>query len=252
MRDFHHAQFVGTPAEIEEAEVRHQAATHDLVSRHGRIKAAGHQYQRLLQRAERVAADAVVLAVNHEQPFVANFDTDFDLRCFKVDSGRTALTTQLAADVFFHVHRAEGMLACALAAYRENLPGQRIAIVLFALLGDVVEVAQRVLVDLQKVRDTRHAGQALAHLFQGFGVGNAGFQLEVVPHAVHHHGRVQVTEHGADVLGQLADEFRPDRSAFDGDLGEDFYDKFHENSARTASRKRGARIIAEIAQGLTS
>ncbi|MNL12233.1 hypothetical protein D3C87_1330960 [compost metagenome] len=116
------------------------------------------------------------------------------------------------------------MLARALAAHRKNLPGQCIAIVLFALLGDVVEVAQRVLVDLQKVRDARHAGQALTHLFQGFRVGNTGFQLEIVPHAVHHHGRVQITEHGADVFGQLADKFRPDRSTLDGDLGEDFYD----------------------------
>ena len=60
--------------------------------------------------------------------------------------------------------------------------------------------------------------------FRALGVGNAGFQLEIVPHTVHHHSRVQIAEHGADVLGQLADESHPYRSALDGDLGEDFYD----------------------------
>ncbi|MCY1445999.1 hypothetical protein D9M71_625390 [compost metagenome] len=204
--------------------MRHQAAAHDLVGRYGRVEATGHQHQGLLQRAQRISADAVVLAVDHEQPLVANFDPDFDFRRFQVDPGGAALATQLAADVFFDVHRAERVLARTLAAHRENFPGQRIAVVLPALFGDVVEVAQRVLVDLQKVRDARHAGQALTHLFQGFRVGNTGFQLEIVPHAVHHHGRIQITEHGADVFGQLADKFRPDRSTLDGDLGEDFYD----------------------------
>ncbi len=116
------------------------------------------------------------------------------------------------------------MLAGALAAHRKDLAFKRLAVVLFALFGDVIEVAQRVLIDLQEMRDARHATQALGHVLQGFGVGYAGFQLEVVPHTVHHHSRVQVSEHGTDVLGQLTDETRPYRSAFDGDLGEDFYD----------------------------
>ena len=94
----------------------------------------------------------------------------------------------------------------------------------FAFLRDVVEVAQRVLVDLQEMRDARHAAQALGHVLQGFGVGQAGFQLEVVPHTIHHHSRVQIAEHGTDVLGQLTDETHPYRSALDGDLGEDFND----------------------------
>ncbi len=89
---------------------------------------------------------------------------------------------------------------------------------------DVVEVTQRVFVDLQEMRDAWHAAQALGHFLQQLGFADAGFQFEVVPHAVHHHGRVQVTEHGTDVLGQLADETHPYRAALDGDLGEDFYD----------------------------
>ena len=116
------------------------------------------------------------------------------------------------------------MLAGTLAAHRKDLPGQRIAEVLLALVDDVVEVAQRVLVDLQEMRDARHAAQALAHLLQGFGLADAGFQLEIVPHTVHHHGRVQVAEHGTDIFGQLADETHPYRAALDGDLGKDFYD----------------------------
>lgn len=106
----------------------------------------------------------------------------------------------------------------------ENLAFKLIAKVQFALLGDVVEVAQRVLIHLQEMRDARHAAQALGHVLQGFGIGDTGFQLEVVPHAIHHHSRVQVTEHGTDVLGQLTDETHPYRSAFDGDLGEHFND----------------------------
>ena len=155
---------------------------------------------------------------------VANFDADFDFGLFQVNSGGTALTAQLAADIFLDIDRAEWMLAGALATYRKNLASQCIAVVLLALLDDVIEVAQRVLVDLQEMRDARHAAQALAHLLQGLGLADAGFQLEVVPHTVHHHSRVQVTEHGTDVLGQLADETHPDRAALDGDLGKDFYD----------------------------
>ncbi|MNP38237.1 hypothetical protein D3C76_1317350 [compost metagenome] len=204
--------------------MRHQAAAHDLVGRHGGIEAAGHQHQRLLQGAQRISADAVVLAVDHKQPLVANFDADFDFRLFQVDPGGTTLTAQLAADIFLDIDRAERVLAGTLATYRKNLPGQCIAVVLLALLDDVIEVAQRVLVDLQEMRDARHAAQALAHLLQGLGLADAGFQLEVVPHAVHHHGRVQIAEHGTDVLGQLADETHPYRAALDGDLGEDFYD----------------------------
>ncbi|MNY43539.1 hypothetical protein D3C86_1785080 [compost metagenome] len=162
--------------------------------------------------------------MDHEQPLVANFDPDFDFRLFQVDPGGTTLTAQLAADIFFDIDGAKWVLAGAFATHRENLPGQRIAVVLLALCNDVVEIAQRVFVDLQEVRDARHAAQALAHLFQGLGITDAGFQLEVIPHAVHHHSRVQIAEHGTDVLGQLADETHPYRAALDGDLGEDFYD----------------------------
>ncbi len=116
------------------------------------------------------------------------------------------------------------MLAGALAAHGKDLARQHVAVVLAALGGDVVEVAQRVLVDLQQMGDPRGIAQARGQLVQGLRVGQRGLQLEVVPHAIHHHGRVQVTEHGTDVLGQLADETHPDRAALNGDFGEDFYD----------------------------
>src|SRR5450830_692448 len=250
--DFHHPQFVGAATEVEEAEMAHQAAAHHLIGGHGGIETAGHQHQGLLDGTQRVAAQAIVLAMDNKQPLVANFHPHFDFRLFEGNPSGIALSAQLAADVFLHIHGAETVLAGALATHRKNLPGQGLAEVLFALGGDLVEVTQRVFVDLQEMRDARHAAQALGQFLQGLGLAQRGFQLEIVPHAVHHHVRVQVTEHGTDVLGQLADEFHPDRAAFNGDFGEDFYDKFHENSARRAGRKRGARIIAEIAQGLTS
>ena len=74
-----------------ETVVGHQAAAHDLVGRNGGVETTGHQHQRLLQRTQRITADAIVLAVDHEQPLVANFDTNFDFRLFQVDSGGTAL-----------------------------------------------------------------------------------------------------------------------------------------------------------------
>ena len=165
-----------------------------------------------------------MLAVDHEQTLVANFDAYFDLRFFQGDTGGTALPAQLAADVLLHVHGAERVFAGTLAAHRKNLASQRIAIMELAFGDDVVEVPQRIFVDLQEMRDARHAAQALGHFLQDLGFADARFQLEVVPHAVHHHDRVQITEHGANVLGQLADKTRPDRAALDGDLGEDFYD----------------------------
>ena len=116
------------------------------------------------------------------------------------------------------------MLAGTLATHRKNLARQRIAEVQFALLDDVVEVAQRVLIHLQKMRDARHAAQAFGHLFQGFGVAHTRLQLDVVPHTAHYHSRVQIAEHGTDVFGQLTDKTHPNRAALDSDLGEDFND----------------------------
>ena len=224
VRDFHHAQFMGTSAQVEEAEVAHQAATHDLVGRHGGIEPTRHQHQGLLKRTQRVATNTVVLIVNHKQPLVANFNSNFNFGLFQLDSSRTALTPQLAADVFLDFHRGKRVLASALATHRKELARQCIAEVQLALLNDVVEVTQRVLVDLQEMRDARHAAQAFGHFFQGFRVGYARLQLDVVPHARHHHSRVQIAEHSADVFGQLTDETHPNRTALDSDFGEDFND----------------------------
>ncbi|MNE17149.1 hypothetical protein D3C80_1101210 [compost metagenome] len=121
MRDFHHAQLVGTTAQVEEAEMGHQAAAHHLVGRHGGVEATGHQYQRLLQGAQRVAADALVLAMNNEDALVANLQAHFHVRGLELDAGSAALLAQLAANITVHVHRAEGMLAGALATHGKHL-----------------------------------------------------------------------------------------------------------------------------------
>ena len=188
------------------------------------IEAAGHQHQSLLKRPQWITADAVVLAVDHKQPLVANFDTDFNFRVFQRNSGGTTLTSQLTADVFFDFHGRKRVLASALAAHRKDLTRQRFTEVQFALGNDVVEIAQRVLIDLQEMRNARHAAQAIGHFLQGFGVTHARLQLDVVPHACHHHSRVQIAEHGTDVFGQLTDETHPNRTALDRDFGEDFND----------------------------
>jgi len=208
--------------------------------------------QGLLQRTQRIAAHAIVLAMNDEQALVADFQAHHHVRLFQVDAGGAALLAQLAADNAIDVHRGETVLAGAFGANRKDLSRQQRAKMLFALGHNVVHVAQRILVHLQEVRDARRATQALGHLPQDFGVHELGLHLKVVPHAIDHQLGVQIAEHHADVLGELTDEPLAHRRALDGDFWKDFYDKFHENSARNASRKRGARIIAEIAQGLTS
>ncbi|MNE17150.1 hypothetical protein D3C76_1311940 [compost metagenome] len=95
---------------------------------------------------------------------------------------------------------------------------------LLALGHQVIHLAQRVFIYLQEVSDAGHAGQALDHLAQHFLILDAGDNREVVPHAIDHQLRVQITEHDADVLGELADEMLAHRPALDGDLWEDFYD----------------------------
>ncbi len=118
----------------------------------------------------------------------------------------------------------EVVVARPLAANPEYLAGKRVAEVQFALLIDVVHVAQRILVHLQKVRDAGHAAEPLGHLTQDSGILDPGFDLKVVPHAIHHQRRVQIAEHRADVLGQLFDEALSHRPAFDSDFWEDFDD----------------------------
>src|SRR5476649_815908 len=174
MRDFHHAQLVCTTTEDEEAEMAHEPAAHDLVGRNGGIETAGHQYQGLIQRTQRVAAEAVVLAVDHEQPFVANFHPHFDFGCLEVDPGCTTLDPQLAADVFFDVHRAEGVMPGTLATHRKDLARQCVAEVQFALGEDVIHIAKRVFIDLQEMSDARRAAQALNHLLQDFRLADPG------------------------------------------------------------------------------
>ncbi len=240
---FHHAQFVGTSAEVEEAEVRHQAATHHLVGGHGRVEPAGHQDQGLLQGAQRVAANPLVLVVDHEQALVADFDAYQHFRVLQRDAGRTALLAQLAAHVAVDVHRREVVVPTALATHRKVLAGQQVAEVLLALGDDVVEVAQGVLLDLQEVGNTRCTGQALDDLALNLLVLDAGDYLEVVPDTIDHELRIQILEHVADVLGELTDEALAHRPALDGDLWEDFDDKFHWFTARAGPAENEGREL---------
>ncbi|MNC27295.1 hypothetical protein D3C75_754630 [compost metagenome] len=240
---FHHAQLVGTAAEVEEAEVGHQATAHHLVGRHGGVEAAGHQYQGLLQGAQRVAADALVLVVDHVQALVADFDAHQHFRVLQLDAGCAALLTQLAADITVDVHRGEVVVAAALAAHGEVLAGQQVTEVLLALGDDVVEVAERVFLYLQEVGDTRGAGEALDHLALDFFVFDAGDHFEVVPDTIDRELRVEVLEHVADVLAELADEALAHRPALDGDFWEDFDDKFHWLTARAGPAENEGREL---------
>lgn len=193
---------MGTAAEVEEAEVGHQATAHHLVGRHGGVEATGHQHQGLLQGAQRVTADAVVLVVDHVQALVADFDAHQHFRVLQRDAGGAALLAQLAADVAVDVHRGEVMVATALAAHGEVLAGQQMAEVVLTLGDDVVEVTQRVFLNLQEVGDTRRAGEALDHLALDFLVFDAGDHFEIVPDTINRELRVEILEHIADILAE--------------------------------------------------
>ncbi|MNE12541.1 hypothetical protein D3C80_1053420 [compost metagenome] len=239
MGHFHHAQLVGTAAEVEEAEVGHQAAAHHLVGGNGGVEAAGHQHQSLLQRAQRVAADAVVLVVDDEQALVAHFHAHFHFRVLQGDAGGVAFLAQAAADMALQLHGGEFVLAGALAAHGEDLAGDLVGVVQLALFQHIVEVAQGVLVHFEEVGDAGGAGQPLDHLAQQLRLGLASLDFKVVPNAGHLEFRVQVFQDRADVLRELADEMLAHRPALDGDFREDFDDEFHENSARAAAEKEG-------------
>ncbi|MNH08891.1 hypothetical protein D3C79_683290 [compost metagenome] len=165
-----------------------------------------------------------MLVVDDVQALVAYLDAYLDFRRTQVDTGGAALLAQLAADITVDVHRGEVVVAAALAAHGEVLAGQQVTEVLLALGDDVVEITQRVFVDLQEVGNARHAGQTLGHLAQDFLVLDAGDHLEVVPDTVNRERRIEVLEHGTDVAAQLTDEALANRAALDGDLWEDFYD----------------------------
>jgi len=228
--DFHHPQLVGAAAEVEEAEVRHQPAAHHLVGGDGGIEPAGHQHQGLLQRTQRVAADTVVLLVHDEQALVANLHAHLDFRRLQRDAGGAALLAQLTADMALDVHGAERMLAGTLAAHGEDPARQALGVVRLALGDDVVQIAQRVFVHLQAMGDTRRATQALDHLAQQLRLAERGFHLDVVPHALDPQLGIELAQHGADVLRQLANEPLAHRRALDGDFGENLDDQLHGNS----------------------
>src|SRR5690606_23438870 len=225
--DFHHTQLVGTATEIEEAEMGDQAAAHHLVGRHGGVEATAHQHQGLLQRTQRVAAQAFVPPVHDEQALVADLQAHFHFRLLQVDAGRRTFLTQAAADMAFDVDGAERMLAAALAAHRKNLARQLVRVVALAVLGNVVQIAQRVFVDFEKQADTRGAAQALGHFRQQLRIVEVGLHLKVVPDTRHLHGRIEVAQHAANVLPQLADELLAYRTALDGDFRENFNDQLH-------------------------
>ncbi len=222
---------MGAAAEVEEAEMGHQAATHHLVGGNGGVETTGHQHQGLLQRTQRIAADAIVLLMDDEQALVANFHAHLDLRCLQRDAGGTALLTQLAADMALDIHGAERVLAGALAAHGEDPARQAFRVMRLAPGDDVVEITQRVFVHFQTMGDAGRAAQALDHLAQRLGLAERGFHLDVVPHAFDPHLGVELAQHGADVLRQLTNEALAHRRALDGDFGKNLDDQLHGNSA---------------------
>lgn len=184
-----------------------------------------------------------MLVVDHVQALVADFDAHQHFRVLQLDAGGAALQAQLAADVTVDVHRGEVVVAAALAAHGEVLAGQQVAEVVLALGDDVVEVAERVFLYLQEVGDTRGAGEALDHLALDFFVFDAGDHFEIIPDTIDHELRVEVLEHVADVLAELADEALAHRPALDGDFWEDFDDKFHWLTARAGPAENEGREL---------
>jgi hypothetical protein len=229
---FHHAQLVGTATEIEEAEVGQQAAAHHLIGGDGGVEAARHQYQGLLDGAQRVAAEAFVLSVDDQQTVVAHLEAHLGLGLLEIDPGGTALAAQAAADVAGQLHRGEVVgVAGALAAHGEALARQLVAEMRTALLEGVVEIDVGVFVYFEEMGDARHVAQALEHFRLDLRLAHPADQVEVVPFALHVQLGVQVAQHRANVLRQLADELLAHRPALDGDFCEGFDDQFHEQRA---------------------
>ena len=100
-------------------------------------------------------------------------------------------------------------------------------------VGDVLEG------DLQK--SAQGAAQALEHLRPHLRLGHATDQIEVVPLALHLQLGVQVAQHRADVLRQLADELLAHRPALDGDFRAGFDDQFHEVAGAGQDAKKQGR-----------
>ena len=62
------------PPRLEEGEQAYQAAAHDAVGRNGGPEAASISTSVCSSCSQRITTDAVVLVVDHEQPFVVIFD----------------------------------------------------------------------------------------------------------------------------------------------------------------------------------
>ncbi len=180
--------------------------------------------------------------MNDEQALVADFHPHFDFRCLQRDACRAALLAQAAADVALHVHRAEGVLAGALAAHCEYLPRQATGEVRLALLEDVIQIAQRILVHFEAMGDARRAAQAFNHLAQNLRVAERRLHLDVVPHPFHPQFGIEVAQHGADVLRQLTNEPLAHRRALDGDFRENLDDQLHENARASEAKKEGGGV----------
>ena len=120
------------------------------------------------------------------------------------------------------------MLAATLATHGEDLARQLVGVVALAVFGDLVQIAQRVLIHLEEQTNARRVAQAFGHLGQQLGIVQVGLDLEVIPDTRDPQSRVKITQHGANVLPQLANELLAHRAALDGDFRENFDDQLHE------------------------
>ena len=95
--------------------------------------------------------------MDNEEALVANLHAHHHVRVFQRDAGRAALLAQLAANIALDIHGAETVLTRTLAAHGEDFTWQLIGEVPLALFQHVIEVTQRVFVDLQKMGNARRA-----------------------------------------------------------------------------------------------
>ncbi len=224
-----YAALVLGAAEVEEQEVRLDAAADHAPGRHRGVVAAGDQRHGLPLEAQRIAAQAGQAAVDQAQAALGHLHGHVHLGAVQVDPGVGCRRQQRRPQVALHVGGSEGVTAAALCRHPEATPGDPLPPARHHRLGDLLEGREVHLAHLLHLLNAGEARQACLHLLGEARGGRLGQgDPEQVPCLAHPDARIQRLQGVAHVGGQAAGHVTAHGARLDGDLGEQLEQIVHE------------------------
>ena len=183
---FFHCQLMGSASHVEETEVGQQSALDGHVTRDGRIKASGYKRQHRILTTERVTPEPCMGLLDYKQLLLTHLQRNSHFRVFEFHSGTAIFQVQAGADRLLDIYRFETLPTHTLAAHRKRLTRQAGPIVAISDLKNACHGGQRETIDLQKLINSRRAGERFQQQHFLHRINVARFYLKTVPVAIHH------------------------------------------------------------------